>query len=164
MKIGVIIVFHNNEKEIDTSFFIEQIQQTQNLELCLVNNSSKDKTYQLLKEIKEACENVSVVNVKKFKSDVSAVRSGARFMFNKFNLKHLGYISTNLLNIKYHGLNGLVKAISDNHEVILEYNIENLKRRNIKLTLFQSLFSVIEYLKKIKIDNKFIQLQYLSKL
>ena len=164
MKIGIIIIFHNNEKEIDPSYFIENINQTSNLELCLVNNNSKDNTYGLLKEIKETCSNVSVVNIKKFKSDVSAVRAGARFMFNEFDLRHLGYVSTNLLNIKYKGLNGLIKAISENQDVIVDYNIETLKRQDIKLTLFQSLFSVIEYLKKIKVNNQFVNRQYLSEL
>ena len=160
MKTGIIIIFHNNEKEIDTSFFIEQIKQTKNLELCLVNNDSKDNTYQLLKEITEACNNVSVVNIKKFKPDNSAVRSGARFMFNKFDLKHLGYVTTNLLNIRYHGLNGLIKAINENEEFILDYNQNSVKKHKMKQTLFQSLFSVIGYLKNLKIENKFINLQY----
>ena len=69
-----------------------------------------------------------------------------------------------LLNIKHQGLNGLVKAISENHEVIEDYNTQNLKDRGIKLTLFQSLFSVVEYLKKLNVKNKFVHRQYLSKL
>ncbi|MDO6596010.1 family 2 glycosyl transferase [Oceanihabitans sp. 2_MG-2023] len=160
MKIGIIIIFHNNENEIDTSFFIEQIKKTPNIELCLVNNDSKDCTYSLLNEIKEACNNVSVVNIKKFKSDIAAVKAGARFMFNAFNLKHLGYVSINMLNIKYYGLNGLIRVIIENQEVILNYNIKKIKTYEIKQTLFQSLFSVIDYLKKIQTNNPFIQLQY----
>ena len=163
MKIGIIIIFYNNEKDIDTQFFIEQLKQSTNLELCLVNNNSKDKTYQLLNEIKESCLNVSVVNIKKFKSDESAVRAGARFMFNQFDLNHLGYVSTNLLNLKNHGLNGLIQAISENQDVILKYNIETLERQDIKLTLFQTLFSVIEYLTKINLKNEFVNLQYQHK-
>ena len=69
-----------------------------------------------------------------------------------------------MLNIKYQGLNGLVRAISENHEAIVDYNVENLKERGIKLTLFQSLFSVVEYLKKLNVKNKFVNRQYLSKL
>ncbi|AUC82544.1 glycosyltransferase [Lacinutrix sp. Bg11-31] len=163
MKTGIIIIFHNNEKDIDINVFIEQIKQTSNLELCLVNNDSRDNTFQLLKEIKEASSNVSVVNVKKIKSDVSAVRAGARFMSNQFNLIHLGYVAVNSLNTNKHGLNGLIKAIAENQEVLLDYNLEILKRKNIKLTLFQSLFSIIDYLKKLKVKNQFVQLQILSK-
>ena len=160
MRIGIIIIFHNNENEIDTSFFIEQIKQATNLELCLVNNDSKDTTYDLLNDVKEACNNVSVVNIRKFKSDISAVKAGARFMFNAFDLKYLGYVSINMLNIKYYGLNGLIKVITENQDVILNYNINTIKKNEIKQTLFQSLFSVIDYLKKFEINNQFIQLQF----
>ncbi|MGB6267760.1 MAG: family 2 glycosyl transferase [Olleya sp.] len=114
MKIGIIIIFHNNEKDIDTNIFVQQLNQVKNIEFCLVNNASKDNTYTLLNDINEACANVSLVNINTFKSDVSAVRAGARYMFNKFNLKHIGYVTTNLLITKYDGLNGLIKAISQN--------------------------------------------------
>ncbi|RED46745.1 hypothetical protein DFQ10_101518 [Winogradskyella eximia] len=157
MKTGIIIIFHNNEKEMDTDYFIEQIQQTRNLELCLVNNDSKDNTYGLLRDVKDECDNVSVVNVRKFKSDMAAVKAGARYMFSEFDLKHLGYVSTNMLNIKYHGLNGLIEVITENQDAILNYKIKTLKK---KQTLFQSLFSLLDYLKKIRENNTFINVQY----
>ena len=160
MKIGVIIIFHNNEKDIDTEFFIEYLNQTKNLELCLVNNASRDNTYQLLKEIKESSETtVSLVDIKKFKSDVSAVRSGSRFMFNQFDLQHIGYISTNLINSKSYSIKSLIKSMSKNQNIILEYNISIMKKKEIKQTLFQSVFSIIEYLEKLKVNIRFFDLQ-----
>lgn len=163
MKIGIIIIFHNNEKDIDKRFFIEHINNSKNIILCLVNNCSKDNTYQLLKEIKEASKtNLSIVNIKKFKSDVAAVRAGARYMSNKYNLNHLGYVSANLLNLKRYELNGLIKSICENQHDILKYNIEALENQEIKLTMFQSLFSVIEYLKKLKVENQFTNYHFQS--
>lgn len=160
MKIGVIIIFHNNEKDIDTEFFIEYLNQTKNLELCLVNNASRDNTYQLLKEIKESSETtVSLVDIKKFKSDISAVRSGSRFMFNQFDLQHIGYISTNLINSKSYSIKSLIKSMSKNQNIILEYNISIMKKKEIKQTLFQSVFSIIEYLEKLKVNIRFFDLQ-----
>jgi hypothetical protein len=160
MKIGVIIIFHNNEKDIDTEFFIEYLNQTKNLELCLVNNASRDNTYQLLKEIKESSETtVSLVDIKKFKSDISAVRSGSRFMFNQFDLQHIGYISTNLINSKSYSIKSLIKSMSKNQNIILEYNISIMKKKEIKQTLFQSVFSIIEYLEKLKVNIQFFDLQ-----
>ncbi|MGB5419898.1 family 2 glycosyl transferase [Algibacter sp.] len=159
MKIGVIIVFHNNEKDIDTGFFNEHLNQAKNLELCLVNNASRDNTFQLLKEIKDSCStNVSLVDIKKFKSDISAVRSGARFMFNQFDLNHIGYISTNLINHKSYSISSLIKAMSKNQNIILKYNISVLEKKEIKQTLFQSVFSIIEYLEKLKINNQLVNL------
>lgn len=151
MKIGVIIVFHNNEANIDTEFFIEYLNKAKNLELCLVNNASRDNTFQLLKDIKSACETkVSLVDIKKFKSDSSAVRSGARFMFNQFDLNHIGYISTNLIFNKAYNLNDLIELISKDHNIILDYNIKVIEKKEIKQTLFQSVFSIMEYIEKIK--------------
>lgn len=160
MKIGVIIVFHNNEKDIDTDFFIEYLNQAKNIELCLVNNASRDNTYQLLKEIKESCETtISLVDIKKFKSDISAVRSGARFMFSQFDLQHIGYISTNLISSKRYSINSLIQSISKNQDIILEYNISIMKKNEIKQTLFQSVFSIIEYLEKLKINVQLFNLK-----
>lgn len=160
MKIGIIIVFHNNEKDIDTKFFIDYLNQALNLELCLVNNASRDKTFRMLKEIKESCStNVSIVDIKKFKSDTSAVRSGARYMFNQFDLNHIGYISTNLINNKTYTINSLIKALSKNQNIIRKYNISVIEKKEIKQTLFQSVFSIIEYLEKLKNNNQLVNLQ-----
>ncbi|MBT8393456.1 MAG: glycosyltransferase [Flavobacteriaceae bacterium] len=160
MKIGIIIIFHNNEKEIDRDCFIEHSNLAENLELCLVNNDSKDNTFKILQEIKEVCANVSVVNIKKLKSEIAAVRAGARYMFNQFDLQHIGFVSTNSLNTNQHGLNELIKRISENQKVILKYNINTLEKKEIKQTLFQSLFSVIEYLKQLNEENHIVHLQY----
>lgn len=157
MKTGIIIVFHNNEKEMDTTYFIEQIKQISNIEFCLVNNDSRDNTYDLLRDVRDECNNVSVVNVRKFKSDMAAVKAGARFMFNEFNLKYLGYVSVNNLNIKEHGLNGLIELITENQSAILNFKISSLKK---KQTLFQSIYSLLDYLKKIIEDNHFINIQF----
>ena len=160
MKIGIIIIFNNNEKDIDTDFFIKQIEQSFNLELCFVNNDSNDNTQLLLNEIKENCSNVSVVNIKKNTSDVSAVRAGARFMFSQFNLKHIGYVNTNVLENKTNKLNSLIKTITKNQDSILKHNIEVLKKQDVKPTLYQSLFSVVEYLKSLNKKIEFVKLQY----
>lgn len=164
MKIGIIIIFNNNENDIDTSFFIEKLNETPNIELCLVNNASKDNTYALLKQIADECTNVSIINVKRFKSQVSAVRSGARFMSNQFDLAHLGYVCTSLLDFKKFGLSRLIAIICENQSQILSCNIKAIEQTKLKQTLFKSLFSIIDYLKKMKIKNQFIDFQKLSRL
>ena len=155
IRIGIIIVCHNIEKNINKNLFVKHLNQAKNLELCLVNNASRDNTYQILKEIKElSLIDFSIVDIKKFKSDYSAVRSGARFMFNQFDLNHLGYVSTNLLNNRKYSINGLINHIRENQDLILEYN-KNLKQSSkIKQTLFQSVFSINEYLEKTSINNQ----------
>ncbi len=155
MKTGIIIIFHNYEKKIDKDFFIKHSNNASTIEFCLVNNDSKDFTYSALKEIKEHCNNVSVVDVKKFKSETSAIRAGARYMINQFNINHIGYVNANLLNNKNEELNDIIKAINKNQDFI--NNIDNSvhqKRKN-KKTLFQSLFSLLDYLKEKRLLEKY---------
>lgn len=157
MKLGIIIICYNNEKDIDVDYCAKYLNNIQGIEICLVNNHSKDNTYDMLKEIKECCKNVSIVNIKKFKSDSSAVKAGARFMTNQFNLKHLGFVNTNMVN-DYENLNMLIKDIKDNQIDILNYDQSLLNNKGIKLTLFQSLFPVIDYLVNVK--NQFSNLNH----
>jgi len=159
MKTGIIFIFHNNEGDIDSSIFIDQIQGTKNLEMCLVNNDSIDNTFGILKEIKEECKNVSLVNIRRFKSDLSAVRAGARFMFNQHDLGHIGFVSANEINGKYYKINDLLKLICEKLEEIKKYNNTVLSRQEMKQTLFQSLFSITQYLKEIKVENQLVSLK-----
>ncbi|WP_290470253.1 hypothetical protein [Lacinutrix sp. MedPE-SW] len=69
-----------------------------------------------------------------------------------------------MLKTKKDGLNALIDAITENQELIVEYNSKVLKRHLIKRTLFQKLFSIVDYLKKLKVDNQFIHLQVVNKL
>jgi hypothetical protein len=163
MKTGIIIIFHNYEKEIDIDFFANYCYKAKNIEFCLVNNDSKDGTYLLLEDIKEQCTNVSIVNIRKFKSDISAVKSGARYMFNHFKLNHIGYVNSNLLNKQYQGLNSVIQTISEHQEAIIRYDKEIINDLSKKKTLFQKLFSVVEYLTKLELNRQVGNLHYESK-
>lgn len=159
MKIGIIIICYNNENDIDISLCVEHLNKVKDIEICLVNNNSKDNTYDVLKEVKERCENVSIVDIKKFKSDTSAVKAGARFMSSQFDLKYLGFINTNMIS-EYENLCLLIKAIGDNQVYISKYNQSYLNKKGIKLTMFQSLFPVMDYLAKINVENRYGDLDY----
>ncbi|TXG35336.1 glycosyltransferase [Seonamhaeicola maritimus] len=159
MKLGIIIICYNNENDIDISHCAKYLNKLKDIEICLVNNNSKDNTYNILEEIKEQCVNVSIVDIKRFKSGNSAVKAGARFMSNQFSLKYLGYINTNSL-IKYQDLSLLFKAIRDNQVDILNYNQSFLNKKGIRLTMFQSLFPVMDYLAKMNIENHYTNLNH----
>ena len=147
MKTGIIIICYNNEYDIDKDLCIKYINDVQDVEFCLVNNNSKDNTYELLKDISGTCKNVSVVNINKYKSSTSAIRAGARFMFNEYNLKQLGFITTNTFN-KFESLSMLLKVIQENQIDISKYDQKIFYTKETKLTLFQSLFPVMDYLAK----------------
>jgi len=163
MKTGIIIIFHNYEKDIDINFFVNYCNKAESIEFCLVNNDSNDDTYFILKEVKELCDNVSIVNIKKFKSDFLAVKSGARYMFNNFKLNHLGYVNANLLNKQYQGLNNVIQTISEYQDSIIKYDQKILEKHSRKRTLFQKLFSVVEYLTKLELERHVDNLHYQNK-
>jgi glycosyltransferase involved in cell wall biosynthesis len=153
MKLGIIIICYNNEEGIDVSHCAKYLNKIKDIKICLVNNHSKDNTYEILKELKEDCENVSIVNIKKFKPDSSAVKAGARFMSSQYNLKYLGFVTMHRMQ-EYENLNRLLKDIKDNKGALLEYNQSFLNKKGIKLTMFQSLFSVIDYLERMQLKSK----------
>lgn len=96
MKIGVVVIFRNNENEIDTRFFIEKLNNTINMEFCFVNNNSKDKTLLVLRYIKnESNKDITILDIKKYKSEQFASRAGARYLLNFFDLEYIGYLDMN---------------------------------------------------------------------
>lgn len=151
MKLGIILTFHDYEKYIDKDIFIKYANQFENVKLCLVNNESKDNTYNILKDIKERCDYVSVVNIKKRKADISAVKAGARFLFNQYHFDHLGYVNANQLNKSNNELEIILKSINKNQHELVDYNLKVLDNKATKQTLFQKLFSIVDYLVKLKL-------------
>ena len=152
MKTGIIIIFHNYEKEIDNSFFKDHINKVKDVEICLVNNNSTDNTYEVLKEISESCNNVSVVNIKKHNTEISAVRAGARYMVNQFNLKEIGYINANMLRSDHKELNKVIKVIIDYQEEILNYKSHVSQQKKIKQSMVQNIYSLLECMIEFKKD------------
>lgn len=124
-----------------------------------MNNSSKDNTYELLKDISEKCANVAAVDIKKYKSSKSAVKAGARFMFNEYNLKQLGFVTTNTFS-KFENLGALLQFIQEHQLNILSYNEKILAMKETKPTFFQSLFPVVDYLAKTNEQTEIAATQY----
>ena len=161
MKLGIIIIFHNNEDNIDKDFFISHLNEAKDIEFCFVNNASFDKTYQFLTEIKEDCSCVSLVDIKKYTTESIAVKAGARFLFNEFDLNHIGYANANPRNKEQFNLNELLKAISANKDFILDYDFIMIEREKIKKSIMNRIFSVIEYLKVLKTNKQLFIVQSL---
>lgn len=152
MKLGIIIICYNNENDIDISQTAGYFNRLKNVEICLVNNHSSDNTYDVLKELKEHSSNVSVVNIKKHKTEVLAIRAGARFLFNEFNLKTLGYV----INDKNIGFNCLAKTISVNKEALLNHTIVKKDTKVVRQTIFQKVFSITDLLFPQETKNRLL--------
>ena len=111
MKIGVVIIFRNNENEIDTRFFIEKLNNTINMEFCFVNNSSKDKTRLVLRYIKnESNKDITILDIKKYISEQFAFRAGARYLLNFFDVEQISYLDINSFKNEYKTLKDSIKT------------------------------------------------------
>ncbi len=90
MKIGVLIIFRNDESAIDIEKFIELFAHSKKLHVCFVNNSSTDGTLQLLKEIQEEANiSISIIDVKKNRGHDAAVKAGIRYLNSTHDLPYI---------------------------------------------------------------------------
>jgi len=161
MKIGVIIVFHNNEANINAEELAFQINRAHHLKICLVNNYSKDNTKQLLYDVKEKCtSDVTILNTNKFKSDMSALRIGATYMIDTLNFSCVGYISAIFLNTKYRSLSHLIWSVNKNREYVLRFHEEAKVHERANASLVDRLFSVVQCLEQKKARPRFLSIQY----
>lgn len=145
MYVGLIIVFNTFDNERLKEDFISVINTMQHAKICLVCNSNSDQDFEILSEIAEQCHSANVVNTKRKKSNTTAVRAGARYMFNQFNLKHLGFI----VDDDRWELLEVIKDYAQHQEAIVALNTLEKRKKAFKQTFFQSLFSVPDYLSKI---------------
>lgn len=90
MKIGILIIFHNDETQIEVQKFIELFTDRKKLSICLVNNSSTDHTFELLEEIKEeATIPISLIDIKKKRDHHVAIKAGVRYLTSKNDLPYI---------------------------------------------------------------------------
>ncbi|WP_299114502.1 hypothetical protein [uncultured Winogradskyella sp.] len=127
--------------------------------MCFVDNESKDETLEKLIEIKETCTTkVSIVEIKKKVNRELAKRAGARFMFNDFDLKHLGFIDANTLIEQKYNINEIVNSLCAEKDEIIAFDKNIKSRQRIKSTLYKSIFSLLDYFKsQDSSNNKFKQ-------
>lgn len=90
MKIGILIIFRNDETAIKLHKFTKLFARKTKLDVCFVNNASTDNTLKLLKEIQEeATIPISIIDVKKDKGFNAAIKAGVRYLSNKNDLPYL---------------------------------------------------------------------------
>jgi len=148
MKVGIIIVFNSIENSSFKEALINKINSLKDVSICLVNNESNEKTDYYLNEISERCKNTTVVNIKRSKSINSAIRAGARFMFNQHKLKHMGY----LYDLSTKELVEIIEVFKTNKNEILEQVLIKQNEKAVKQTLFQRLFSITDTFSSLKIN------------
>ncbi len=145
MKTGLIIVFNSFENFNLKTHFIDSINKVKDAKVCLVCANPSEETFEVISEIADQCEHAYVINIKRNKSKTSSVRAGARFLSNKYNLKHLGFIA----ELSDSEILEVLKTYLKRQDKIVALNKKEQNNKAVKQTFFQSLFSVPEYLKII---------------
>ncbi|OUR94591.1 glycosyl transferase family 2 [Flavobacteriales bacterium 34_180_T64] len=121
MKTGIIIPCYNEEKRLNVNTFVEFIQTHNQYHLCFVNDGSKDNTLSVLEEIKkQAKTKISIVDVKKNAGKAAAVRSGARYLFNRQDVDYIGFIDADL-STNFNDFKKLVETLHNNDQFYLVY-------------------------------------------
>jgi glycosyltransferase involved in cell wall biosynthesis len=162
MKIGIIIIFHNNENDIDKEMFSNLLNKTKLTPLCFVNNGSKDNTLEVLKLLKnEFHSKVSILDVKRNKGTELAIKAGARYLFNTDELNHIGYVNMNSFS-GYKDFNKLIWVIESNKDLIIQYNTQDLSNTTNQRKLFKNIFSIVEYLETFHLEYDFNDVDFIA--
>ena len=145
MKIGVILIFNNNEKDIDVKLFCKLLKSAKKTPLCFVNNGSIDNTLEVLKTVNEEAESDTIiVDVKKYKKNDVAVKAGARYLFNKCDLKQVGYL--NMCSVNYDYFSEIFKTFTENKESVKDYNTLRSEKNQLHRRWEKNLFSIFDFL------------------
>lgn len=141
MKTGIIIPCYNEESRLDSQAFNDFIQSNDNYHLCFVNDGSKDDTLSVLNAIqKETPSRVSVVDMKKNAGKAAAVRSGARYLFNREDVDYIGFIDADL-STDFKDFKKLVDTLHNNNDLSLVYGSRGKGDGEIERNVFRNLFS-----------------------
>ncbi|MBT8316491.1 MAG: glycosyltransferase [Lutibacter sp.] len=99
MRTGIVIVLTNRQKEINILGIERFLKENVDIDICFVNNGSKDKTSNILETLnKKFPSNSSVVNIKKNKGEDAALKVGFRYLLNKKNISKLNFSTKFNLN------------------------------------------------------------------
>lgn len=140
MNSGVIIIFSNNEKEIN-DLDKENLLSINTNKVCFVNNASTDNTLNLLNNIKFASDNnISILDIKHDKGVKSALKSGARLLLSESEFDFIVYLQSNMLEY----LEVLKGCLINFEEKKQDYNsLPTRSKRNV----LNNVFSIDELLK-----------------
>lgn len=122
MKIGIIVLFFNNENEITKEYFQEMINKPTSC-FCLVNNASYDKTLHKLVDFKKATyNNITVLDIKRNRGIKAAVKAGVRYLKNQQDFNTIIYFEFSEYNKLKHLKNilNVLKNEEDSTEIFTE--------------------------------------------
>ena len=95
--VGVVIPCYNEEERLLSTEFTDYINKNSGYHLCFVNDGSKDKTLEVLKELQKGREEfVTIYDCEKNGGKAEAVRLGMLHMAKKEDLDYIGFLDADL--------------------------------------------------------------------
>ncbi|MBJ2175420.1 response regulator [Aureibaculum sp. A20] len=95
--VGVVIPCYNEEERLFSKEFTDYIDKNSGYHLCFVNDGSKDKTLEVLKELQKGREDfITVYDCEKNGGKAEAVRLGMLHMAKKEDLDYIGFLDADL--------------------------------------------------------------------
>tara|TARA_R110002050_G_scaffold281956_2_gene429686 strand:+ start:64221 stop:65399 length:1179 start_codon:yes stop_codon:yes gene_type:complete len=95
--VGVVIPCYNEEERLLSDEFINYIDKNSGYHLCFVNDGSKDKTLEVLKQLQKGREDfITVYDCEKNGGKAEAVRLGMLHMAEKEDLDYIGFLDADL--------------------------------------------------------------------
>jgi len=142
MKTGIIIPCYNEEKRLNVRAFFNFINQKNNYHLCFVNDGSKDDTVTVLKDMQSQHPNkISVIDIKKNSGKATAVRSGAKYLYNRNDIEFIGFIDADL-STDFNDFKELLKTLRTNSRLSMVFGSRAKNQsEGIKKDTTRALFS-----------------------
>ena len=141
MKTGIIIPCYNEENRLNENAFIEFVNNNKDYHLCFVNDGSRDGTLKMLIRMKsKATNDISVVDVKKNVGKASAVRAGVRYLYNREDISHIGFIDADL-STDFNDFKDLVKTLKSDNKLSLVFGSRNCGGKGIVRNNFRGFIS-----------------------
>ena len=95
--VGVVIPCYNEEDRLLSTEFTDYITKNSGYHLCFVNDGSKDKTLEVLKELQKGREDfITIYDCEKNGGKAEAVRLGMLHMSKKEDLDYIGFLDADL--------------------------------------------------------------------
>ena len=142
--VGVVIPCYNEKERLLNNAFTDYIDKNSGYHLCFVNDGSKDKTLEVLKNLQKGREDyITVYNCEKNGGKAEAVRLGMLYMAKKRDLDYIGFLDADL-STDLSDFDDLVKTIEhSNFKIVSGSRISRMganitkesARRIISLTI-----------------------------
>jgi DNA-binding response OmpR family regulator len=131
--IGVVIPCYNEEKRLKTKEFANFVHNNHGYHICFVNDGSKDKTLDVLKEFQQGKEGyISIYDCEKNGGKAEAVRQGILYLIKDKSLDYIGFLDADL-STDFIDFDDLAKTLSvSDYKLVIGSRITRMGANIIK--------------------------------